>query len=132
MISQMEAEINHRIRGKCTYKIIKKGVVDKSYHKAIVKEAPQQLVNQFISTVGKHHFIRFNEAPKFKEIKDIWKMVPGWDYLDMPLYVKPKDDPYAREKAINNKLRDLGYSIRKRATIIDRDKMTVQKWDKSA
>lgn len=132
MISQMEAEINHRIRGKCTYKIIKKGVVDKSYHKAIVKEAPQQLVNEFISTVGKQHFIRFNQAPKFKEIKAIWKMVPNWEHHDIDLYMKPKDDPLAREKATNTKLRDSSFSLRKRAIYLNRDRKTIKKWDEEA
>ena len=74
-ISQLEAEINHRIREKCHYKIHKKGVASKQYPRQIQEAAPRQRVDQYIISVGKELYTRHNVSEKFKETKEVWKMV---------------------------------------------------------
>ena len=76
LLSQLPSEINHRLRDKCLFTIIKQGVAGKHYPEQVREEAPQQLVNQFISSIGKGPYIRWNTSEKFKEIKKMWKMVP--------------------------------------------------------
>lgn len=75
LISQLEAEINHRIRMKCLFNIIKQGVVGKGFPLQVVRDAPNQRVDQFIIAVGKQLYTRGNVAPKYPEDPDIRKLI---------------------------------------------------------
>ena len=75
-VSQMESEINHRLRGKCLFSIIKKGVAGKFQPEQVRMEAPKQRVDQFIVSIGKELYTRWNEAKKFAETDKVWKMIP--------------------------------------------------------
>jgi len=131
LISQLESEVNHRLRDKCIYAIIKKGVVGKRYPEEVRKEAPQQRVDQFISSVGKELYIRGNESPKFDEISEIWKMVPSEEYQDIELYLKEEevDDKMDIIKILARALHEeYGESIRAITNRVPREKSAVGKW----
>jgi len=76
LISQLASEINHRLRDKCLYTVIKKGIAGKHYPEEVRQEAPHQRVDQYTVTIGKEIYTRYNDAEKFLEISRMWKMVP--------------------------------------------------------
>lgn len=75
LISQLETEINHRLRGKCLWNVIKQGAVSKGHPESVRQAAPRQRVHEFISSIGKEVFTRGNVSKKFKETKHVWKML---------------------------------------------------------
>lgn len=76
LISQLEGEINWRIRQKCMFNIIKQGIAGRIMPKQVQKEAPRQRIDQFIVVVGKELYTRGNVAPKYPEVSPRLKMIP--------------------------------------------------------
>ena len=97
LISQLEGEINWRIRQKCMYSIIKQGIAGRNMPKQIIKEAPRQRIDQFICVIGRELFTRENIAPKYPEISPRLKVIP----LDVIELIEPEKEEEDTHECLN-------------------------------
>jgi hypothetical protein len=123
LISQLEAEINHRIRMKCMFNIIRQGVVGKGFPHQVVKEAPDQLINQFIMAVGKQLYTRGNIAPKYPEDPYVRKLIAKLTIEHLTAEEDNGHEDTDKDKA--KRMRELGYSYDNIAYVLDKAKSTV-------
>lgn len=121
LISQLEGEINWRLRQKCMFTIVKKGTISTGFPEDVRELGVRQAIDEYILVSARKLYRPHNKARKFPEHKPRIKMIPT-EYIPIPETEKkqPCDWTPMAERA-----RVLGLSYDNIAYIVERDKATV-------
>lgn len=75
LISQLEGEINHRLRQKCLFNVIRQGIASKGFPPEVQEAVIRQLVNMYTITIGKKVYTRGNTNTKYPEDPQVRKLI---------------------------------------------------------
>jgi len=94
LISQLDNEIEHRIRGKCMVRIMRKGWGSDKLPKPLKKAIPFTALNEYQIQYG-GLYVRENKVGLFEEKKVIYKIIPG-GYIngESPLPSNQEEKPF--------------------------------------
>ena len=100
LISQLEGEINWRLRQKCMYTVVKKGAISTAFPENVREIGIRQAIDEFILVSARQLYRPHNKARKFPEHKPRIKMIPT-DYIPVPEIQKTSKKVYKqRDRAI--------------------------------
>lgn len=75
LISQLPAEVEHRIRDKCMVKVLRKGWGNKKMPPPLAESVPYTSINEYQYLYG-GLYVRYNLVEEFKEKKISYKIIP--------------------------------------------------------
>ena len=124
LISQLDNEVEHRIRAKCMVRIMRKGWGSDKLPKPLKKAIPFTALDEYHIQYG-GLYVRDNKVGLFKEKKIIYKIIPS-GYINgesLPSTTTSKNDQIL-ERTIKNLYTEYG-SMRKVSAItgLNRDKI---------